>query len=176
MSELDYHFWNLILNAFTAVGTVGAVIISLYLTVWPKQKFKIHDANVGLEYKHRHSETPEFIKSKITFDIENKCDVQLHVFDVHINYMFKDGAELENNIPSGHVISFTKCFIPAKSRYHAATNLPHHNLPKGTMDKVKAIKLRLGTSFGEKTIDLPQEWMSNYTRAIEEQKTVKEAA
>lgn len=178
MSEIDYQFWNLILNAFTAIGTVGAVTISLYLTVWPKQKFKIHGVDVDVIYTGRTNNRPELDESNITFDIENKCDVQLHIFDVHIGYIFKEGVKLENNIPHGLILSFNKTFIPAKSRYHAKTKIPIRDLPHGTMDKVKTIKLRLGTSFGEKTLDLPQEWMSNYTRAIEKpaEKPIKEAA
>lgn len=31
MSTEDYNFWNLIINSFTAIGTVGAVIVALHL-------------------------------------------------------------------------------------------------------------------------------------------------
>jgi|GEM_PF-7046600 len=170
MSNLDYQFWNLILNAFTAIGTVGAVIISLYVTLWPKRKFKIHDVGVRLEMKVRKDNRPELMKSVITFDIENKCDVQMQVFDLHTHYVLGEKEERENCASSGHIISFTKCFIPAKSRYNAATMIPHHTLPNGAMNGVKDIKLCLGTSFGEKTIDLPKKWISNYVRAIEKNK------
>lgn len=87
MSETDYQLWNFIFNAFTAIGTVGAVIISLYITVWPKKKFKIHDVSVGLEYKIKNY-NPQLAKSVLTFDIENKCDVQLQIFDVQLNITF----------------------------------------------------------------------------------------
>lgn len=133
---------NLWFNGFTAVGTVGAVIMSLIMAR-PRKRFKVHK----VEAQALHSMNGNRIErtdGSLRVDIENCLEFQMQIFEARIH--ISDG--------NAQILSFQNCFIPAMSRYHAKTALHLSTVKKGAFKNAKKIKVTLGTSFGDKTIEV----------------------
>lgn len=141
MTDETMSFWNFIFNAGTAIGTVGAVVISLVATLWPKKRFKVHN----VEARAMHSivgNTVERTSSTLLLDVENCTEFQMQIFDARIHISDQESQ----------VLPFQNTLIPAMSRYSASTALPQGAVRNGAFKNPKKIKVTLGTSFGNSTV------------------------
>lgn len=136
--EMD--FWSFIFNGFTAVGTVGAVIISLWLSR-PKKRFDIHKIEARAEHSLVGNRVERAQEGNLVLDIENCSEFQMQVFDARIHI----------NGESVQVLPFNNCVISAMGRYHAKAVLPLSCVENGSFRTPKKVKVTVGTSFGNIT-------------------------
>ena len=137
----EYETWSLIVSGLAAAGTLAAVIISLVATLWPKTRFKIHLIDVIADMS---SDSKGYERSYLRFDVENKMDVQMQVFDARIHFK---GSENNQSITLG----FDMTFVPPKSRYNVQVPLAENCVKNGVCNSASKVVITLGTSFGEKT-------------------------
>lgn len=140
----EYETWSLIVSGLAAAGTLAAVIISLVATLWPKTRFKIHLIDVIAIKQYTHIEDDGYDVSHLRFDVENKMDVQMQVFDARIHFK---GSENNQAITLG----FDETFVPPKSRYNVQVPLAEKCVKNGVCSNASKVVITLGTSFGEKT-------------------------
>lgn len=137
----EYEIWSLIISGLAAFATLAAVIISLVATLWPKTRFKIHLIDVIAEIRHG---SEGYERSHLRFDVENKMDVQMQVFNARIHFK---GSENNQSISLG----FENTFVPPQSRYNVQVALTENSVRNGVCSNASKVVITLSTSFGEKT-------------------------
>ena len=146
MTEETKLLWEFIFDAMTAFGTVGAVVISLIATLWPRKRFKVHKVDVSAIKSYLHiNDDNGYDECYLRIDVENLLELQMHVFEAKINFDTQNGLEtlvlpFENNT-----------FVPAKGRYHVKVKLPEDKVKKGVCTNTAKIRITVGTSFGDQT-------------------------
>lgn len=80
--ELDTY--RLILETLTAFGTVGAVIISLWMSRPNKPRFKVKAADSRIDMALNKSSQLRLHEHYLLVNIENLRDVQMQVFSVFL--------------------------------------------------------------------------------------------
>lgn len=138
--ELDTY--RLILETLTAFGTVGAVIISLWMSRPNKPRFKVKAVDSRIDMSLNKSSQLRLHEHYLLVNIENLRDVQMQVFSVFLR-INKDGSgvELQNT------------FIPALNSYNVKASFGKDSLPY-TIDKKTKIICEVLTSFGDKAYTL----------------------
>lgn len=147
MTEETKLCWEFIFDAMTAFGTVGAVIISLALVLWPKKRFKVHGVSAHAAVNAREIQSAgygSFESCNLRVDIENFLEHQMHVFS----------AQIHINDESSEIIQFQNSPISAMGRYHAKAALLPRSVKKGGFKNPKKIKVTIGTSFGDQTVEV----------------------
>jgi hypothetical protein len=147
MTEETKTLWEFVFDAMTAFGTVGAVIISLVLVLWPKKRFKVHEVSAQAIVNAREIQSVgygKFESCNLRVDIENFLEHQMQVFNARIHI----------NDESSQIIQFQNSPISAKGRYHAKAALPPQSVKKGDFKSPKKIKVTIGTSFGDQTVEV----------------------
>jgi hypothetical protein len=145
MTEETKLLWGFIFEAMTAFGTVGAVVISLAATLWPRRRFKIHKIDVSAIKSHVHINNDGYDECYLRIDVENLLEFQMQIFEAKINFDTQSGLEtlvlpFENN-----------SFVPAKGRYHVKVKLPEDKVKKGVCTNNHKTRIVVGTSFGDQT-------------------------
>lgn len=157
----DYQLWSLVIGAFTALGTVGAVALSLWYNRPNKPRFKVLgvDSRVNMSVdKLGGKPTNEHFA---LIHIENLRDVQMQVFRAFIN----QGGKGSGN-------EFSKNFIPALSVYPVKLDLnmyllePFEGSPRMTCNIV--------TSFGEVTYKLSEDEVKLFKNHLDHIKELEE--
>lgn len=138
--ELDTY--QLILETLTAFGTVGAVIISLWMSRSNKPRFKIMAVDSRIDMALNKSSQLRLHEHYLLVNIENLRDVQMQVFSVFLR-INRDGSgvELQNT------------YIPALNSYNVKASFGKDSLPY-TVDKKAKIICEVSTSFGDKAYPL----------------------
>lgn len=144
MTEETKLFWEFIFSGATAAGTIGAVIISLAVILWPKKRFIIHSITARADKILRSAvDVPdkEYYSTSLIIDLENRTEFQMQVFNAHIH------------VNSNHqeVLRFNNSIIPAMGRYSVAASVPQAAVKKNSFKNSQKIKVTINTSFGNKT-------------------------
>jgi len=137
--------WELLYSGLTALGTVGAVIISLWLTLHKKQRFKVKETNV---YRRINADRTEESYLGITF--ENLLEVQMEVHRVDLIFIKERGRQKSS-------IGWT-CeneFIAPLSQYEIRFPL-HRSWAADSLRSANKIVCDIKTSFGNKTSHIPK--------------------
>lgn len=137
--------WHLIFNGFTAIGTVGAVVISLWVTLYRKRKFAIRDFSID-KFQHIHS----FKKSCLAVEFENFLETPMEIKSVDIEFIKKKEK-------SRTVKGWT-----FKDEYTAP--LSHHELviplqkewTAGSLRSSDEINIIIKTTFGSRALPFPK--------------------
>lgn len=165
-------FYKLALDTFTALGTVGAVCLSLWLVLRKQPRFAVHKieilTNIALDENHKEKSREHFI----VVNLENFLDTKMHVFSISVHSVSGDKKKT-GLMGRGLVIPLKNTFIPEKSIYNVRQPIAS-NWEIGSISKAKQIICTVSTSFGDKEVEFPKEWRDRLYEAVEQPK--KEAA
>ena len=155
---------SLVLDGFTAIGTVGAVIISLWLTVRKTPRFCIRDIQMARDITlddGKNTSEENFLIIKL----ENMLDTQMQVFEIAIQA--KDISKNKTGMTGcGVVIPLKQTFIPQRSIYNVRMPIQSDYEP-GTFKKAQKIRCVISTSFGDQETKFPADWKDRLCEALE---------
>lgn len=164
--------YQLALDTFTALGTVGAVCLSLWLVLRKQPRFAIRKiemmTEISLDEKHKEKSREHFL----VVNLENFLDTKMHVFNISVNSVSGDKKKT-GLMGGGLVIPLKNTFIPEKSIYNVRQPIAS-DWEAGAFSKAKQITCTVSTSFGDKEVEFPKEWRDRLYEAVEQPK--KEAA
>lgn len=136
--------WNLIFDGFTAVGTVGAVVFSLWAMLHRNQKFKIKGFSIN-KFEHVHA----LKKSCLCIEFENLIEAQMEIKKVEIDFLKK--KEKSN---SGKVWGFQDEIVAPLSHYELLIPLEREWVPNSLRSADETL-ITIKTSFGNRSMPFP---------------------
>lgn len=151
-----FQIWILIFSGFTAIGTVSAVIISLWVTLHRLTRFDVKGIRV---YRLIKADKTEENTLFILFD--NRQNIQMEILKVELAFN-KDSKRRE----SRQDWTFKNEFIPPLSQYEIKIPL-HRAWAPDSLRKSDRIDLTIKTSFGNKTIPFPKKYKEGLFDSIE---------
>jgi hypothetical protein len=153
-----FEIWQLVLGGFAAIGTVGAVILSLWLSFRKKPYFQIRDIQLLFERRVSGNGTLEEVGNFIIVKLENRMDAPMHVMQVGFDFGSKKPPKVAT-FRSGFSVGLDKIFIPAHSQYDVTAQLPS-NEEAISYGSGRTVTCRVTTNFGEKSKPLPEDWQA----------------
>jgi len=149
--------WNFIFSGLTAIGTVGAVVISLWLARPHWKRFTVKYVRVSCMIKNADNSQ----ESALFLMIHNHQNVPMEI--QHIALRFRDKA---NNSVSEERWKCEKEFIPPLSQYEIKADLKQ-NWAVGAIAKADEITVSIKTSLGDKTISFPEKYLAALVKSLE---------
>ena len=156
-----YQIIELIINGLTALGTVGAVIVSLWLARPHWQRYTIKDVRVSCIINGADNSQ----KSAMLIMLANHQNVPMEIQYIALRFR----CDLSNST-SEKSWKCTQEFIPPLSQYEIKADIIQEWAP-GLISKADEITLSLKTSLGDKTIKFPKNYLAALTHAMEVPKT-----
>lgn len=160
--------YKLTLDTFTALGTVGAVCLSLWLVLRKQPRFAVRKiemmTEIVLDKEHKEKSRDHFL----VVNLENFLDTRMHVFSISVNSARGDKKKT-GLMGGGLIIPLKDTFIPEKSIYNIRQPIVS-NWEVGTFSKAKKITCTVSTSFGDQEVEFPQEWRERLCEAVEQPK------
>ncbi|WP_417841865.1 hypothetical protein [Terasakiella sp.] len=151
----NYEIWSLILNAFIAIGTVGAVVVALGNILINRVRYKISDIRVSKRI-NRDKTNDQFLH--ILFD--NRSPARMEIFRVEITAFC-----MENTSSSSQGWTFKDEYIPEHSQYEIEIPIQTNWAPGAF--KNKETKIIVKTSLGDKVKEFPHKWKPLLTQCLE---------
>ncbi|WP_425406846.1 hypothetical protein [Hwanghaeella sp.] len=156
----DFEIWSLVIGAFSAIGTVGAVAIALWATLHRRKRFVVKDIRINstMEFPNGNTgEKPELTESSVLFLLENRQEFQFEVFSASVT-VHEVAANGRSGIGgSGFASSYRGVFIPAQSQYEVKLDALGHKMPF-LRQRVGKITCEIKTSAGDVVVPFPDGW------------------
>lgn len=162
--------YRLILETFTAIGTVGAVAVSLWVVLRKQPPFSIRNVHVSSHIvtrtgKMRETGPAEEVTHFLRLKIENLRNTRMQVFSVSLDADHSKGKQGLHQVSME--LSEPNVFIPESSIYEVQYKMDSKSVV-GTYSNAKDIILTLSTSFGSQSVPFPKEWRAQLYEALEE--------
>jgi hypothetical protein len=151
--------WNLIFSGLTAIGTVGAVIISLWLARPHWKRFTVKYIHVSCMTTIKNSEHSQ--EGALFLMIHNHQNVPMEIQYIALRFRYK-----ENNRVSEQQWKCEKEFIPPLSQYEVKADLKQ-GWAVGAVAKADEITVSLKTSLGDQTVPFPEKYLMALIKSLE---------
>jgi hypothetical protein len=163
----NYELLSLIISALSAIGTVGAVVIALWITLHQRKRFKINSVRVSATMNLEKSDAQAMClaEAKAHFLIENLQPFPIEVFSITISMVRSSKANKDGPTGIGIGEHLPKHIIPAQSQYEVDIGILDRKVgfPK---DEVGKISCEINTSAGSQTIPFPEKWRPLLLKAL----------
>lgn len=164
MSNVE--FWGLIISAVSAIGTLAAVCLSLWLAFPNWKKYKVKNIRVSAMMKGGKLE-----ESMMLIMIENRQNVPMEIQYIEIVFRYNT-----DNHTAHQQWNYKNEFIPALSQYEIKAGLKQEWCGD-ELRKADKVTINLKTSLGDQTLDFPKSYLSTLFKCLEiPNETIKEAA
>lgn len=171
----DYQIWSLVIGGLTAVGTVGAVVTSLWLSFRSRKAFEI--LSVEAVFNHTINADKQMVNTEnlLVVTIKNMMDFPMHVKGLRLNYSrTKKKKALSGK--TGHGLFFDKMpIIPPHSQYPVYADIFEDQEPE-CFNANRIVTCEVVTNFGEKSIRIPSDWQSRIYEVLTKKEALKESA
>lgn len=154
MTSVD--LYKLTLDTLTAIGTVGAVVFSLWAMLHRKQKFKIKDFSIN-KFEHVHA----LKKSCLGIEFENLIETQMEIKGVEIDFLKK-----KEKSKSGKTWGFKDEIVAPLSHYELLIPLEREWVPDSLKSADETL-ITIKTSFGNRSMPFPKKLAKRLCDAME---------
>lgn len=165
----QFEIWSLIISAFSAIGTISAVIVALWAVLRKKSRFAVKDVSVRGEMiavgeaENMHFEMKE---AYAHFFIENMQDFRLEIMLAEIVLRRKLPGKSEGSEGIHIRESLRGNFIPAQSQYEVRLNLRGGKV-RFAKEEIDEITYELRTSAGDITSIFPKKWRASLLECLD---------
>jgi hypothetical protein len=162
----DYELWSLVIDTTTAVGTMGAVIVALWVTLRQRVRFKIENIRMDMKYVQNDGEESSYEpEASLCLLVENHLPVPLELKECVISFPVSSTGTGIEKIDIDEPLS--EEFVPPLSSIEVKVDLTKCSVDDISKEKIGKIICILKTSAGNKVKKLPKRWREIFFICLE---------